>query len=47
MPVSTRHRLTITCDIWLAVVILGAVLATEAAVTRASRLTVREALVYV
>ena len=33
--------------IWLVLVILGAVLATEAAATRASRLTVREALAYI
>jgi putative ABC transport system permease protein len=32
--------------IWTALVILGAMLATEAAATRASRLTVREALAY-
>ena len=32
--------------IWLALVVLGAVLATEAAATRAARLTVREALTY-
>jgi putative ABC transport system permease protein len=32
--------------IWIALVILGAILATDAAATRASRLTVREALVY-
>jgi putative ABC transport system permease protein len=32
--------------IWAAVVVLGAVLATEAAASRASRLTVREALAY-
>jgi putative ABC transport system permease protein len=32
--------------IWIALVILGAILATEAAATRASRLTVREALAY-
>jgi putative ABC transport system permease protein len=32
--------------IWTAVVILGAVLATEAAATRAARITVREALAY-
>ena len=32
--------------IWIALVVLGAVLATEAAATRAARLTVREALVY-
>jgi len=33
--------------IWIALVILGAILATEAAATRASRLTVSEALAYV
>jgi putative ABC transport system permease protein len=32
--------------IWLVLVVLGAILATEAAATRASRLTVREALAY-
>jgi len=32
--------------IWIALVILGAILATEAAATRASRITVREALAY-
>jgi putative ABC transport system permease protein len=32
--------------IWTAIVVLGAVLATEAAATRASRITVREALAY-
>jgi putative ABC transport system permease protein len=32
--------------IWIALVVLGAVLATEAAATRASRITVREALAY-
>jgi putative ABC transport system permease protein len=32
--------------IWTALVVLGAMLATEAAATRASRLTVREALAY-
>ncbi|MGH3836006.1 MAG: hypothetical protein ACRDSF_09925, partial [Pseudonocardiaceae bacterium] len=32
--------------IWLALVILGAALATDAAATRASRVTVREALAY-
>jgi putative ABC transport system permease protein len=32
--------------IWTAVVILGAILATEAAGTRAARLTVRDALAY-
>jgi putative ABC transport system permease protein len=33
--------------LWIALVILGAALATDAAATRASRITVREALVYV
>jgi len=37
----------LAAGIWIALVILGAVLATEAAATRASRLTVREALAYV
>jgi putative ABC transport system permease protein len=32
--------------IWTAIAILGSILATEAAATRASRLTVREALAY-
>ncbi|MBA3799289.1 MAG: ABC transporter permease, partial [Geodermatophilaceae bacterium] len=32
--------------IWLALVVLGAILATEAAASRASRITVREALAY-
>jgi putative ABC transport system permease protein len=32
--------------IWTALVVLGAVLATDTAATRASRLTVREALAY-
>ncbi len=32
--------------IWIALVILGAILATEAAASRASRITVREALAY-
>jgi putative ABC transport system permease protein len=36
----------VAVSIWLALVILGAVLATEAAATRASRSTVREALAY-
>jgi putative ABC transport system permease protein len=36
----------LAAGIWVAVVILGAVLATDAAATRASRLTVREALAY-
>jgi putative ABC transport system permease protein len=33
--------------IWIVLVVLGAILATEAAATRASRITVREALAYV
>lgn len=37
---------TLAVGIWIALVILGAVLATDAAATRASRLTVREALAY-
>jgi putative ABC transport system permease protein len=37
---------TLAAGIWIALVILGAILATEAAATRASRLTVREALTY-
>jgi putative ABC transport system permease protein len=36
----------LAAGIWIALVILGAVLATDAAATRASRLTVREALAY-
>jgi putative ABC transport system permease protein len=36
----------LAAGIWIALVILGAALATEAAATRASRLTVREALAY-
>ena len=41
------YRISIPAvGIWLALVILGAALATEAAATRASRLTVREALAY-
>jgi putative ABC transport system permease protein len=36
----------LAAGIWIALVILGAVLATEAAATRASRITVREALAY-
>jgi putative ABC transport system permease protein len=36
----------LAAGIWTALVILGAMLATEAAATRASRLTVREALAY-
>ncbi len=37
---------TVAVVIWITVVILGSLLATEAAATRASRLTVREALAY-
>ena len=37
----------LAAGIWIALIVLGAVLATEAAATRASRLTVREALAYV
>ncbi|MGI8708779.1 MAG: FtsX-like permease family protein [Actinomycetota bacterium] len=44
-PLPFRVSL-ISVAIWLALVILGAVLATDAAATRASRLTVREALAY-
>lgn len=36
----------LAAGIWIVVVILGAILATDAAATRASRLTVREALAY-
>jgi putative ABC transport system permease protein len=42
------YRISIlAAAIWTALVILGAMLATEAAATRASRITVREALAYV
>ncbi len=44
-PLPYRISL-LAVGIWLALVILGAILATEAAATRASRLTVREALAY-
>jgi putative ABC transport system permease protein len=44
-PLPFRVSL-LASGIWVAVVILGAVLATDAAATRASRLTVREALAY-
>ncbi len=37
---------TLAVGIWLAVVILGSLLATEAAASRSSRITVREALAY-
>jgi putative ABC transport system permease protein len=36
----------LAAGIWVVLVILGAVLATDAAATRASRITVREALTY-
>lgn len=45
-PLPFRISL-LAAGIWIALVVLGAVLATEAAATRASRLTVREALAYV
>ena len=44
-PLPFRVSL-LAVGIWIALVILGAVLATDAAATRASRLTVREALAY-
>jgi putative ABC transport system permease protein len=44
-PLPFRLSL-LAVGIWLALAILGAVLATEAAASRASRLTVREALAY-
>jgi putative ABC transport system permease protein len=37
---------TIATGIWIALVLLGATLATDAAANRASRITVREALAY-
>jgi putative ABC transport system permease protein len=37
---------TVAVGIWIALVLLGAALATDAAATRASRLTIREALAY-
>lgn len=45
-PLPFRFSM-LAAGIWLALVILGAVLATDAVATRASRLTVREALAYV
>ncbi|MBA3367061.1 MAG: FtsX-like permease family protein [Geodermatophilaceae bacterium] len=45
-PLPFRISL-LAAGIWIILVVLGAVLATEAAATRASRLTVREALAYV
>jgi putative ABC transport system permease protein len=44
-PLPYRISL-LAAGIWTALVILGAALATDAAATRASRLTVREALTY-
>src|SRR5262249_11201296 len=44
-PLPSRISI-VAVIIWSAIAILGAVLATEAAATRASRLTVREALAY-
>jgi putative ABC transport system permease protein len=44
-PLPFRVSL-LAVGIWIALVVLGAVLATEAAATRASRITVREALAY-
>jgi ABC-type lipoprotein release transport system permease subunit len=44
-PLPFRVSLA-AAGIWIALVILGAALATDAAATRASRITVREALTY-
>jgi putative ABC transport system permease protein len=44
-PLPFRISL-LAVGIWAVLVLLGAVLATDAAATRASRLTVREALAY-
>jgi putative ABC transport system permease protein len=38
--------LVLALGIWLALALLGGALATDAAATRASRITVREALAY-
>jgi len=47
MDAPLPYRVSIlAAGIWAALVILGAILATDAAATRASRLTVREALAY-
>jgi putative ABC transport system permease protein len=47
MGAPLQFRISIVAAIiWTAITILGSVLATEAAATRASRLTVREALAY-
>lgn len=47
MSVPLPYRISpLAAGIWVAVVVLGAILATDAAATRASRLTVREALAY-
>jgi putative ABC transport system permease protein len=45
MPLPFRIS-TLGVAIWIALVILGAILATDAAATRASRITVRQALTY-
>jgi putative ABC transport system permease protein len=44
-PVPYRISM-LAVGIWIALVVLGAVLATNAAAARASRITVREALAY-
>jgi putative ABC transport system permease protein len=47
MDAPLPYRVSVPAvGIWVALVVLGAVLATEAAATRAARLTVREALAY-
>jgi putative ABC transport system permease protein len=47
MDVPLPYRVSaLAVGIWLVLVVLGAILATDAAATRASRLTVREALAY-
>jgi putative ABC transport system permease protein len=44
-PLPFRISL-LAAGIWIALVVLGAALATDAAATRASRITIREALTY-
>jgi putative ABC transport system permease protein len=47
MSAALPYRISmLAVGIWIALVILGAILATEAGATRASRITVREALAY-
>ncbi len=47
MDVPLPYRVSVfAVGVWLALVILGGALATDAAANRASRLTVREALTY-